>query len=229
MFLTENEEIFNQYNTRFLTESKSLGDSFTPDPLPYSYNALEPYIDAETMRIHYTKHYFTYIKNANECLKEHKSIAKWTAEEILRDLNKVPKQIKDTLQNNIGGYYNHSLFWKMLSKEKSTTSEELLTHINRTFKSIKEFHKEFEEQAKKVFGSGWCWLSINSKKELIIEGTHNQDNPISLGHIPLLGLDVWEHAYYLKYQNDRAKYISMFPKIINWNYVNTRYEMSILL
>lgn len=195
---------------------------FTLPPLPYPVDALEPWIDARTMTIHHDKHHAAYINNANKALVNQPALSKLSPEEILKTLNSIPEPLRTTLRNNVGGHYNHSLFWQMMKKDGSQPPATLAKPITATFGSLENFQKQFNEAALKIFGSGWAWLSLTPEKKLIIETTANQDNPVSHGNVPLLGLDVWEHAYYLKYQNVRADYIAAFGKVINWDFVSSR-------
>lgn len=195
---------------------------FVLPPLPYAASALEPAIDARTMTIHHDKHHAAYVNNANKALVGQDALAKLSAEEILRKLDTIPEPLRTTLRNNVGGHVNHSLFWLSLKKDGGQPRGELARRINATFGSYDAFQKQFNDAALKIFGSGWAWLSLTPDKKLIIETTANQDSPISHGNVPLLGLDVWEHAYYLKYQNVRAEYIAAFNKVINWEFVSSR-------
>ena len=196
--------------------------AFELPKLPYAYDALEPHIDKETMEIHHTKHHNTYVTKLNDAVKgtdlESKSI-----EDIIKNLNSVPDDIRTAVQNNGGGHYNHSLFWEMLTPNASEPSGEVVDAISSTFGSLDKFKEEFAAAAAGRFGSGWAWLVVDNG-ELSIVSTPNQDNPLSEGKIPVLGLDVWEHAYYLKYQNKRPDYISAFWNVVNWYKVNELYQ-----
>lgn len=189
--------------------------------LPYPYDALEPYIDEATMRLHHTKHHQGYIDKLNAALEKYPELAKKPVEELLRDLNAVPEMIRTTVRNHGGGHWNHSLFWQILAPANSqgaTLEEKSRTLIEKNFTSVDEFQKQFKDAALNRFGSGWAWL-IAAGDKLSIIATANQDSPISEGKKPVLGLDVWEHAYYLKYQNRRADYVDAFFKVINWQEV----------
>ncbi|WP_206166989.1 superoxide dismutase [Mammaliicoccus sciuri] len=190
--------------------------------LPYAYDALEPHIDKETMEIHHTKHHNTYVTKLNDAVKgtdlESKSI-----EDIVKNLNSVPDDIRTAVQNNGGGHYNHSLFWELLTPNASEPSGEVVDAISSTFGSLDKFKEEFAAAAAGRFGSGWAWLVVDNG-ELAIVSTPNQDNPISEGKLPILGLDVWEHAYYLNYQNRRPDYINAFWNVVNWDKVNELYQ-----
>ncbi|MEO0254968.1 MAG: superoxide dismutase [candidate division WOR-3 bacterium] len=194
-----------------------------PD-LPYSYDALEPYIDAKTMEIHHTKHHAAYVNNLNNALSKYPELEKYSLEEILRNLDSIPEDIKITVRNNGGGHFNHSLFWEVMKKDGGEPKGELLKAIERDFGSFSSFKEKFANAAKNHFGSGWAWLSLSRFGKLYVFSTPNQDNPLMIGYIPILGLDVWEHAYYLKYQNRRAEYVDNWFNVINWDKVKDNYE-----
>ncbi|MEM4638104.1 MAG: superoxide dismutase [Candidatus Woesearchaeota archaeon] len=189
--------------------------------LEYEYNALEPHIDAKTMEIHYTKHHQAYIDKLNAALEKYPELQEKPVEELLKNLNNIPEDIRMTVRNHGGGHYNHSIFWKLLKKNVKM-SEKINVAIDESFGSYENFKKAFTEAALNRFGSGWAWLVLN-KGKLEVVSTANQDNPISDEKIPILGIDVWEHAYYLKYQNKRAEYIENFFHIINWEFVDKLY------
>lgn len=194
--------------------------------LPYAYDALEPHIDKETMNIHHTKHHNTYITNVNAALEGHEDLASKSVEELIADLNAVPEDIRTAVRNNGGGHANHSLFWKLLSPNGGGNPTGALSEaINSKFGSFDEFKEKFAAAGKTRFGSGWAWLVL-SNGELEVTSTPNQDSPLMEGKTPLLGLDVWEHAYYLKYQNKRPDYINAFWSVVNWEEVSNRYETS---
>ncbi len=191
--------------------------------LPYSYDALEPSIDAKTMEIHHTKHHQGYVDKLNAALEKYPELQDKSVEELLAgNLAVVRDEIKTAVRNNAGGHANHSLFWQILSPNPSDPEGDLLDAINSTFGTLEDFKKQFSDVAAKHFGSGWAWLVINHGRLEIIS-TANQDSPLMLGKIPLLGLDVWEHAYYLKYQNRRAEYINAFWDVIDWKKVGVFY------
>jgi Fe-Mn family superoxide dismutase len=190
--------------------------------LPYAYNALEPYFDAQTMEIHYTKHHQTYVDKLNAALEKHSDLQNKSVEDLLRDLNSVPESIRTAVRNHGGGHFNHSFFWPMLRKETSYGGA-VADAINSSFGSFDTFKEKFSNSAALLFGSGWAWL-VWSNNELQIVTTANQDNPLSQGKIPILGIDVWEHAYYLKYQNRRPEYVSAFFNVINWDTVNDYFK-----
>ncbi len=199
---------------------------YTLPPLPYAPEALEPHIDAETMRIHHGKHHQAYITNANKLLADHPELAKLSPEELLRNLDKAPESIRTGLRNNVGGHLNHSEFWLMMSpKGGGEPTGELAEAINSTFGSFEEFKKQFTDAAMKRFGSGWAWL-VEKDGKLSILSTPNQDPPLLEGYTALLGLDVWEHAYYLKYQNRRADYALAWWNVVNWPHVAELYAQA---
>lgn len=207
----------------------TLSAQYTLPPLPYSYDALEPSIDSQTMNIHYNNHHATYVKNLNEALANYPELQKKELTELIRDINSLPADIRTAVRNNGGGHYNHSLFWTILSPEGSNPiSNKFKRTLEENFGSVEAFKKQFEEAASGRFGSGWAWLIKDENGKLHITSTPNQDNPLmSVAEkkgIPLLGLDVWEHAYYLKYQSKRADYIQSFWKIVNWNEVEKRFN-----
>ncbi len=197
---------------------------FTLPPLPYAFDALEPYIDAQTMQIHHDKHHAAYVANLNKAVAG-TSLADMKLEDILRDLNAVPENIRTAVRNHGGGHANHTLFWQILGKDAPPQPKgALLSAIERKFGSFDAFKAQFSKAATGVFGSGWAWLSLDAEKQLRIETTPNQDTPLSSGRTPLLTIDVWEHAYYLKYQNRRPEYIEAFFKVVQWESVMESYE-----
>lgn len=199
--------------------------AFKLPQLPYSYDALEPYIDAQTMEIHYTKHHQTYINNLNDALKTHPELQKKTLEQLIQGYENLPAEIATTVRNNAGGHFNHSLFWTLMKKNGGGKPKgKVAQAINKKFGSFEEFQVEFTAAAKKVFGSGWAWLALNKKGELVGISTPNQDATLMVDLDPILGLDVWEHAYYLKYQNKRPDYISAWWNVINWDQVEENYR-----
>jgi Fe-Mn family superoxide dismutase len=187
-----------------------------PD-LPYGYDALEPFIDTATMQLHHDKHHAAYVAKLNEALAKHPEVAEKTLEELLSDLVKVPEDIRTAVRNHGGGHMNHSMFWKMLApaSQAGAPDGKLLEALNSNFGSVEKFKADFTDTATKVFGSGWTWLALSGDKlEILV--TPLQDNPISQGKKAILGLDLWEHAYYLKYQNRRPEYIAAFWNVVNW-------------
>jgi Fe-Mn family superoxide dismutase len=202
---------------------------FVLPPLGYGFDALEPEIDARTMEIHYKKHHQAYITNANKALADHPDLSALTGEAMLARLDAVPEPIRPAVRNNVGGHVNHSFFWKIISPRQLNHPlelQDLRLAIDRSFGSQDAFQEKFTAAALKQFGSGWAWLSLKDGK-LLVHGTPNQDSPFSEGATPLIGLDVWEHAYYLKHQNLRAEYVASFWRVLNWqqaerNYVTAR-------
>jgi len=193
-------------------------------PLPYGYDALEPHIDARTMEIHYTKHHQGYVNNLNTALEKHPELQKKGIEDLLKDLNSIPEDIRTAVRNNGGGHANHSMFWPIMSPDGGGEPKgELADAINSSFGSFSNFKDQFSKAAAGRFGSGWAWLCVDRGGELTITSTPNQDNPISDGLKPILGLDVWEHAYYLKYQNRRPEYISAWWNVVSWGQAAKNY------
>src|SRR5690625_4223769 len=193
--------------------------------LPYAYDALEPTIDKETMNIHHTKHHNTYVNNLNAALEGHADLQSKSLKDLISDLDALPEDIRTAVRNNGGGHANHSLFWKVLSPNGGgAPSGELADKINEKFGSFDKFKEAFEQAAATRFGSGWAWLVVNSNGDLEVTSTPNQDSPLMEGKTPLLGLDVWEHAYYLKYQNRRPEYAKAFWNVVNWDQVAKNYE-----
>lgn len=192
--------------------------------LPYEYSALEPYVDAETMEIHYSKHHQAYVNNLNAALEKYPELQEKDIKDLVADLNAVPEDIRGAVRNNGGGHLNHSMFWKMMKKSEGQAPEgELLAAINEKFGSFDEFKSVFAKAGATRFGSGWAWLVVKDGK-LDVVSTPNQDNPITEGLTPILGLDVWEHAYYLKYQNRRPEYIENWFNVVNWDEVAKLYS-----
>lgn len=192
-------------------------------PLPYAYNALEPHIDARTMEIHHTKHHQAYINNVNKALEKYPDLAKKPIDDLMRALPGVPEDVRTAVRNNGGGHANHSLFWTILAPNAGgTPTGELAEAIKGKFGSFDNFKTEFNNAAATRFGSGWAWLSVDHGM-LKVESTPNQDTPLSEGRTPILGLDVWEHAYYLHYQNRRPDYIAAFWSVVNWPEVAKRF------
>lgn len=199
---------------------------FTLPDLPYEYDALAPYISADIQRLHHSAHHATYVKNLNAALEKYPDWQNKTIEEIITSLDLLPEDIKTTVRNNGGGHYNHSMFWQMMAPmQHQSPSGTLLDKIQHEFGDLKTFQDQFSQSAVKVFGSGWAWLVLDNGK-LTLMTTPNQDSPVSVGKIPLLGLDVWEHAYYLQYYNKRADYISAWWNIVNWDNVALRLDQA---
>lgn len=193
-------------------------------PLPYGYNALEPHIDEQTMRIHHDKHHAAYVTNLNNALQNQPNLQNKNVEELLRDLNSVPEDIRTAVRNNGGGHANHTMFWLIMAPGAGgAPSGALADAINAKFGSFNDFKDQFAKAAMGRFGSGWAWLSVDRSGNLALSSTSNQDSPLSDGLQPILGLDVWEHAYYLKYQNRRAEYVEAWWNVVNWDEVSRRY------
>lgn len=199
--------------------------SFSMLPLPYAYDALEPYIDARTVEIHYSKHHATYLSNLNAALEKHPQFFDLPIEMILKDLDNIPEDIRTTVRNNGGGYYNHNLYWAIMGPGKGGEPiGSLASAIQTTFGSFSAFKEQFEKAGLGRFGSGWAWLSRNASGGLVIHSTPNQDTPLAEGLHPIIGVDVWEHAYYLKYQNRRAEYLSNWWNLVDWEAAQRRFE-----
>ncbi len=190
--------------------------------LGYTYNALEPYIDAKTMEIHHTKHHQAYIDKLNAALEKYKNLQNKDVDELLKDLNKIPEDIRTAVKNHGGGHYNHSIWWLMLKKNVKFSGD-IAKAIEKTFGSFEEFKKKFTENALGVFGSGWGWLVVNKGKLEIIK-TANQDSPISEGKVPILGVDMWEHSFYIKHNSNKFAYLEDFFHVINWEQVNENFN-----
>lgn len=198
--------------------------TYTLPDLPYAYDALEPTIDEQTMKLHHDKHHAGYVKKTNAALEDYPKLAELTIEELMQRIDEVPEDIRTAVQNNGGGHANHSLFWTVLSPDGGGEPEdELKKAIDSKFGSLDAFKEKFAAAGAGRFGSGWAWLVLD-KGELDVINTLNQDSPLMNGATPLLGLDVWEHAYYLKYQNKRPEYIQAFWNVVNWDEVSKRYK-----
>jgi superoxide dismutase, Fe-Mn family len=196
-------------------------------PLPYPNNALEKAIDANTMQLHHDRHHQTYVDNLNNAVKQQSNLQSRSVEAMLRDLNSIPESIRTTVRNNGGGHLNHTIFWQIMSPQGGgQPTGEIAQEITQTFGSFDAFKKQFNEAGSDRFGSGWVWLVRNPQGQLQIVNTANQDNPIMDGSYPIMGNDVWEHAYYLRYQNRRADYLNNWWNVVNWNEVNRRAQAS---
>lgn len=203
--------------------------SFNLPALPYSFDALEPYIDARTVEIHYTKHHTAYLNNLNGALEKYPELFEKDIETLLSHLNDVPEDIRAAVRNNGGGFYNHNLYWRVMSGYKGgEPTGKLADAIRMNFGSIATFKQEFEKAGMSRFGSGWAWLSLRNDGGLAITSTPNQDTPLADNLYPLIGVDVWEHAYYLKYQNRRAEYLSNWWNVVNWEEVANRFAERIV-
>lgn len=225
--IDSNQSKINSNMETIKTKESQLVYSYELPQLGYAYNALEPYIDAQTMEIHFTKHHATYVANLNNAIKG-TEMEKMSLLDLFKNMSKYPAAVR----NNGGGHFNHTMFWQIMSPNGGgVPSGKLFEAINATFGSFEKFKEQFENAAKTRFGSGWAWLAVDENKKLFVSSTPNQDNPLMdvADHkgIPILGLDVWEHAYYLKYQNRRPDYVSSFWNVINWKEVEKRYEEAI--
>ncbi|EOH87769.1 superoxide dismutase [Enterococcus pallens] len=198
--------------------------AYTLPELPYAYDALEPYIDEETMHLHHEKHHNTYVTNLNAAIEKYPELGELSIEELMINLNEVPDDIKTAVRNNGGGHANHSFFWKIMAPNAGgKPTGAIKDAIDEAFGDFEKMKEEFKTAATGRFGSGWAWVVVNNGK-LEITSTPNQDTPLSEGKTPVLGLDVWEHAYYLKYKNVRPDYIAAFWDVINWDQVNKNFE-----
>ncbi len=201
--------------------------AFALPPLPYDYTALEPHIDEQTMRLHHDKHHAAYVNNLNAALEGHADLQAKTVEEIIGNLASVPENVRTTVRNNGGGHVNHTFFWEIMrpggGKEPAGA---LADAINRTFGGVPQFKEQFQKACVGRFGSGWGWLTLDARGTLAIESTPNQDTPLMEGKTTILGCDVWEHAYYLKYQNRRPDYVSAWWNVVNWSEVGNRYDQA---
>jgi superoxide dismutase, Fe-Mn family len=201
-------------------------DVFKLPPLTYDYNALEPHIDATTMKFHHDRHHAAYVKNLNAAVNKYPELKTKSVEQLLTSLSALPKDIQTTVRNNGGGHYNHTMYWQIMGpKGGGTPTGSIGTAIKTQFGTFDKFKTQFNEVGTKLFGSGWVWL-VNDKNKLKIITTPNQDSPISQGLYPIMGNDVWEHAYYLKYQNRRPEYLSAWWNVINWTEVNKRFAQT---
>lgn len=197
---------------------------FTVPSLPYSYDALEPYIDSATMHLHHDKHHASYVEKLNAAVVDHPELGDKNVDDLVSNLAAIPEPLQTVIRNQGGGHANHSFWWKILSKQSGGAPKaELAKDIDRQFGSLGQFQDQFSKAAGNVFGSGWAWLTLSHAGKLQIETSGNQDSPLTRGRTPILGIDVWEHAYYLKYQNRRSEYASAFFHIVNWDYVSANY------
>ncbi len=194
-------------------------------PLPYDYSALEPYIDTQTMQIHHDKHHQAYITNVNNALQGHDQLASMSVDDLLRNINQVPESIRTAVRNNAGGHSNHSMFWNIMTPNGGgEPTGDLASAIQQAFGSFDAFKTAFNDAGTKRFGSGWAWLVLDSSGKLQVISTANQDSPLMDGLYPVMGNDVWEHAYYLKYQNRRPEYLNAWWNVVNWDAIAHRYE-----
>jgi len=193
--------------------------------LPYAYDALEPSIDAKTVELHYSKHHQTYLTNLNAALEKHPELGSLSIEQILSDLNRIPEDIRTVVRNNGGGYYNHNIYWAVMGPNRGgEPTGSLGEAIRSTFGSFASFKEQIEKAGLGRFGSGWAWLSKHNDGKLVIHSTPHQDTPLAEGLFPVIGVDVWEHAYYLKYQNRRAEYLSNWWNVVNWQEAERRFQ-----
>lgn len=198
--------------------------AFELPPLPYAYDALEPHIDAETMRFHHDKHHQTYVNNLNKAIAKYPQLKGKTAESLLQNINSVPQDIRTTVRNDGGGHVNHSMFWKIMKPNGGgEPTGRIASAITESFGSFDQFKKQFNDAGSKRFGSGWAWLVRAKDGKLKITSTPNQNSPLINGNYPIMGNDVWEHAYYLKYQNRRAEYLNAWWNVVNWDEINKRF------
>lgn len=196
-------------------------------PLPYPYNALEPHIDAQTMELHHDRHHASYVSNLNGALENNANLRNQSVESLIRNLNQVPEDIRTTIRNNGGGHVNHSMFWAIMSPNGGGEPTGAIGQaINETFGSFETFKEQFNQAGSGQFGSGWVWLVRNAQGQLEITSTPNQDSPLMDGKYPIMGNDVWEHAYYLNYQNQRGEYLNSWWNVVNWDEVNRRFELA---
>jgi Fe-Mn family superoxide dismutase len=201
--------------------------AFEVPPLPYGYDALEPYIDEETMHLHHDKHHAAYVNNLNAAIKDQAQFASMDVDELLRHINDVPENIRTAVRNNAGGHSNHSMFWKIMGPNAGgAPTGELANAINSAFGSFDAFKAAFNDAGAKRFGSGWAWLILDRSGNLQVISTANQDSPLMDGNYPVMGNDVWEHAYYLKYQNRRPEYLNAWWNVVNWDEVARRYNQA---
>lgn len=202
--------------------------TFKLPPLPYDYKALEPHIDAATMQFHHDKHHATYVKNLNDAVNKYPQLKTKTAEQLIQSLNSLPEDIRTTVRNNGGGHINHTMFWEIMGPNAGGEPKgAIATAITQNFGSFDSFKKQFNEAGTKRFGSGWAWLVRTKDGKLKVTSTANQDSPLMEGNYPIMGNDVWEHAYYLKYQNLRADYLKAWWNVVNWTEISKRYEKAI--
>ena len=212
-------------NKLSLYQTAYMNYPYTLPPLEYANNALEPYIDEQTMHLHHDKHHQAYIDNANKAVTKYPELQKKSLVELVAHLDELPADIRTTLQNNGGGHLNHALFWEYMTPEGGGGPQgKLAQAITKKFGSLAQFKEQFDTAAKNHLGSGWAWLSVTPTGDLETSATANQDTPLSRGHLPILGLDVWEHAYYLKYHNKRPAYITNWWHVANWKKVQAQFE-----
>ncbi len=218
---------FGTLSQKAIAEDELEGPFELP-PLPYDYDALEPYIDAETMMFHHDKHHAGYTKNLNKAVNKYPELASKSPDDILREIDTVPEDVVNTIRNNGGGYVNHKMFWEIMSPNGGGEPTGAIAEaIIETFGSFAAFQEQFNEAGSKQFGSGWAWLVLDQQQQLQVMGTPNQDSPFMEGMYPIMGNDVWEHAYYLNYRNQRGEYLKNWWNVVNWDEVNKRYEQAL--
>ncbi len=201
--------------------------AFELSPLPYNYDALDPYIDAQTMQVHHDLHHQAYVNNLNAALEKYPELQSKSPEELIKDLSSLPQDIAGAVRNNGGGHVNHTMFWQIMAPNAGKEPTGAIAEaISDNFGDFESFKQKFNDAGTKQFGSGWVWLVRTSEGKIEITSSPNQDNPMSNGHFPIMGNDVWEHAYYLKYQNRRAEYLKQWWNVVNWDEVNNRLAMS---
>ncbi|MEP0893596.1 MULTISPECIES: superoxide dismutase [Leptolyngbya] len=199
--------------------------AFELKPLPYAYDALEPYIDATTMQLHHDKHHAAYVNNLNAAIEKHSDLQSMSVEDLVTHLDRVPEDVRTTVRNNAGGHVNHTMFWEIMGANGSGAPTGAISEaINNSFSSFDAFKQQFNDAGTKRFGSGWVWLVRSQQGDLQILSTPNQDSPLIDGHTPIMGNDVWEHAYYLKYQNRRPEYLNAWWNVLNWEEINRRFD-----
>jgi superoxide dismutase, Fe-Mn family len=204
-------------------QSQQAQAPFTLSPLPYGFGALEPHIDAMTMELHHDKHHAAYVTNLNAAAKESPEFARWPVEKILAELNSVPESIRTTVRNNLGGHVNHTMFWQVMGPNGGTPGGEILAALTRDFGSLEKLQNDFNAAGGRIFGSGWVFVTVSREGKLAIETRPNQDTPLMEGKRVLFGNDVWEHSYYLKYQNRRVDYLKNWWQTLNWTSISERY------
>jgi Fe-Mn family superoxide dismutase len=199
---------------------------FEVPPLPYAYNALEVSIDEQTMHLHHDKHHQAYVDNLNKALEKHPDLQKKSVDDILRDINSVPEEVRTAVRNNGGGHYNHSMFWKIMKPQGGGEPTGKIADVIKDLGGLAAFQEKFNDAGVKRFGSGWAWLVRSKAGKFEIVSTANQDSPLMDGNFPIMGNDVWEHAYYLRYQNKRADYLKAWWNVVNWEEINKRLDVA---
>ncbi len=212
----------NIQNSRFLNKTNEINEYFLPK-LEFNYDYFGDFLSNQAMEIHHTKHHQTYINNLNNAIAKHKEWSKYSVEELLANLNNIPEDIRTAVKNHGGGHANHCLYWTILDKNKTLAKSQLKHAIEKDFGSLENCEEKLINSAISLFGSGWTWLCVDKNKNLLIENTQNQDSPLSKGFVPILTIDVWEHAYYLNYQNKRADFVKLLMSHLNWQKIESRY------